>query len=121
MNLVVFKTNATSKSRIDYWLGSDILSSYATKYSISGAPLTDHSVINLILEQNKKSSKTKENWKFNEDLLNHDDICAYIKNIIAEFRVKRMPCGIKCENLKHKLREYSITFSKNLIKKKRQK
>ncbi len=86
--LVVFKTNATSKSRIDYWLGSDILSSYATKCSISGAPLTDHSVINLILEQNKKSSKTKGYWNFNADLLNHDDFCAYIKKIIAEFKVK---------------------------------
>ncbi len=92
-----FKTNATSKSRIDYWLGSDILSSYATKCSILGSPLTDHSVINLILEQNKKSSKTKGYWKCNTDLLNHDDFCAYIKNIIAEFKVKRMPSGIKWE------------------------
>ncbi len=113
-----FKPNATSKSRIDYWLGSDILSSYATKCSISGAPLTDHSVINLILEQNNKSSKTKGYWKFNADLLNHNDFCAHIKKIIAEFKVKRMPSGIKWEYLKHKLREYSITFSKNLIKKK---
>ncbi len=102
-----FKPNATSKSRINYWLGSDILSSYATKCSISGAPLTDHRVINLILEQNKKSSKTKGYWKCNADLLNHDDFCAYIKTIIAELKkLKRMLCGVKWEYLKHKLREY---------------
>ncbi len=102
-----FKPNATSKSRINYWLGSDILSSYATKCSISGAPLTDHRVINLILEQNKKSSKTKGYWKCNADLLNHDDFCAYIKTIIAELKkFKRMLCGVKWEYLKHKLREY---------------
>ncbi len=84
-------------------------------------PLTDHSVINLILEQNKKSSNTKSYWKFNADLLNHNDFCAYIyKKNIAEFKVKRM-LRIKWEYLKHKLREYSITFSKNLIKKKREK
>ncbi len=108
-----FKPNATQ--RIDYWLGSDILSSYATKCSISDASLTDHSVINLILEQNKTSYKTKGYWRCNADLLNHDDFCAYIKKIIAEFKVKRMPSGIKWEYLKHKLREYLITFSKNLI------
>ncbi len=43
-----------------------------------------------------------------------------IKKIIAAFIVKRMPSGIKWEYLKHQLREYSITFRKNLIKKKRQ-
>lgn len=32
-----------------------------------------------------------------------------------------MPSGTKWEYLKHKLREYSITFSKILIKKKREK
>ncbi len=51
-------------------------------------PVTDHSVINLILEQNKTSSKIKGYWKLNADLLNHDDSCAYLKKIIAEFKVK---------------------------------
>ncbi len=69
-------------------------------------PVTDHSVINLILEQNKTSSKIKGYWKLNADLLNHDDSCAYLKKIIAEFKVKRMPCGIKWKYLKRKLREY---------------
>ncbi len=76
--LFMVQTKCTSKSRIDYWLGSDIPSRYANKCSISGAPLTDHSVINLILEQNKKSYKTKGYWKLNADLLNHDDFwCMY--------------------------------------------
>ncbi len=39
-----------------------------------------------------------------------------LTKIIADFKVKRMPSGIEWEYLKHKLREYSITFSKNLIK-----
>lgn len=48
--------------------------------------------------------------------------CVHIlEKIIAEFKVKKMPSGTKWEYLKHKLREYSITFSKILIKKKRQK
>lgn len=116
-----FKPNATSKSRIDYWLGSESLSSNATKCNISGAPLTDHCVINLILEQRNKPCNTRGYWKFNADLLNHTDFCTYIKKIIAEFKVKKMPSGIKWEYLKHKLREYSMTFSKNLMKKKRKK
>lgn len=62
-----------------------------------------------------KSSKTKGYWKFNADLLNHD-FCAYIKKI-AEFKVKRMQSGIKWEYLKHKLSQYSITFSNTVANK----
>lgn len=66
-----FKPNATSMSRFDYWLSSDTLSNHVTKCSISGAPLTDHCMINLALEQKDKFGITKGYWKFNADLLNH--------------------------------------------------
>ncbi len=32
------ETKTSSDVRVDYWLGSDIVSSYATKCSISGPP-----------------------------------------------------------------------------------
>jgi len=102
-----FKPNGTSRSRIDYWLGSDTLSSHATKCNISGAPLTDHCVINLILEQRNKSCNTSGYCKFNADLLNHIDFCT-LKKGIAELIVKKMPSGIKWEYLKTKINYENI-------------
>lgn len=64
-----FRPNASSKSRIDYWLISDNWLHFVNDCSISPAPLTDHRAIILVLKPKCKISHSKGYWKFNSDLL----------------------------------------------------
>lgn len=68
------RPNATSKSRIDYWLISDNLILFVKDCAISAAPLTDHCAISLFLKPNHNTSRMKGYWKFNADLLMRDSV-----------------------------------------------
>lgn len=49
------KPNANARSRIDYWLGTEAVSKYVCKCTISSAPLTDHCLIDLNLKPKEDS------------------------------------------------------------------
>lgn len=113
-----FKANGTSKSRIDYWLTSSNLTDFIKDISISAAPLTDHCCISISFYLAKRESHNKGYWKFNADLLKHTNFCSQIKSIINDVASNKDLISFisKWEYLKHKIREFSIQFSKSLSK-----
>lgn len=117
-----FKPNGESKSRIDYWMVSDNILKYVSKSSISKAPLTDHCFIDLVLEPSTKQTRNKSYWKFNAFLLQNEEFCNKIRELIRDIEINNSFVGniSKWEYLKFKIREFSIVFSKKLIKEKRE-
>lgn len=116
-----FKPNGECKSRIDSWLGSNIVLNSASQSKISKAPLTDHCFIDLILESTRKEIRNKGYWKFNARLLQNEEYCAKIRELLKENDHNssfESHVG-KWEFIKFKIRHFSIQFSKELIKKKR--
>lgn len=113
-----FKPNGISKSRIDYWLTSPGLTEFIKDISISSAPLTDHCCISLSFCSNKRESRNKGYWKLSSDLLEHSEFCSQIRAMInrAKLDKEHLSFTSKWEYLKHKIREFSIHFSKNLSK-----
>lgn len=112
------KPNASCKSRIDYWLSNNDILNLVSDCSISSAPLTDHCLINLKLESKTIKNNNKDYWKFNADLLNNEEFCDDIRNLILEVKNNLLidsNCS-KSKYLKFKIREFSIKFSKNLSK-----
>jgi len=117
-----FKPNGESKSRIDYWMVSDNILKYASKSAISKAPLMDHCFIDLVLQPTTKHFRNKGYWKFNAFLLQNEEFCNKIKALIRDIEINNsFDSNInKWEFLKFKIREFSIGFSKKLIKEKRE-
>ncbi len=113
------RPNATSKSRIDYWLISDNLMLFVKDCAISAAPLTDHCAISQLFKPNHNTSRIKGYWKCNSDLLNNERFCNKVKDLIlnsSNFNSNKA----RWEFLKLKIREFSINYSKILAKVKRQ-
>ena len=80
--------------------------------------MTDHCCIFISFYPGKRESRNKGYWKFNADLLKHETFCSQIKSIINEVASHKdlISSLSKWEYLKHKIREFSIQFSKNLSK-----
>ncbi len=116
------RPNATSKSRIDFWLISDNLMLFVKDCAISAAPLTDHCAISLLFKSNNNTSRNKGYWKCNSDLLNNERFCNKVKDLILEIKNSSNFNSNKArwEFLKFKIREFSINYSKILAKVKRQ-
>lgn len=117
-----FRPNASSKSRIDFWLTSDNIVQFVKDCSISPAPLTDHCAISLAVSPNCKRSRNKGYWKFNSELLNNEDFCGKVKDLIKniadsnDFSSHRA----RWEFLKFKICKLSINYSKILAKVRKQ-
>lgn len=80
------RPNASSMSRIDYWLIADNLFLFVKDCAISAAPLTDHCAISLLVKPNSNTSRNKGYWKFNSDLLNNKRFCDKVKDLILEIK-----------------------------------
>lgn len=113
-----FKPNGTSKSRIDYWLTSPNIMNFIKDTSISAAPLTDHCCISISFHSGEQKSRSKGYWKFNADLLKHENFCSQIRSIVKDVSSSKDIASFvsKWEYLKHQIRDFSIQFSKNLSK-----
>lgn len=57
------------QSRLDFFLISDLLSTYATEADIKSGYRTDHSMITLTLTLGKLETRNKLLWKFHNSLL----------------------------------------------------
>lgn len=117
-----FKPNGSSMSRLDFWLVSNDILNYSTGSSISKAPLTDHCFIDLFLEPTVKKPMNKGFWKFNANLLHNEDYCSKIREIIrAHENNETIDNDIsRWEFFKFKVREFTIRFSKEVIRKKKE-
>lgn len=114
-----FKPNGASKSRIDFWLGSDRVLNQTSKALISNAPLSDHCFIELNFEPEIRKVNKKSYWKFNAKLLQNEDYCNIVRRIIKDILANVSIVGYinKWEFIKFKIREFSIQFSKDQIRK----
>ena len=117
-----FKPNGGNKFRIDYWLVSDDILRCTSYTKISKAPLSDHCFIDLVLEPKMKEVRNKGYWKFNARLLQNEEYCNEIRDIIKENKNNdsiENNMG-RWEFTKFKIRQFTIQFCKEFNKKKRE-
>ncbi len=82
-----FKSDLSQKSRIDFWLISDLLAPSLYSSNISPAPLTDHAGTDLIPSNAKSSTKRIPGyWKLNSSFLLCPSCCSGIKEIVSNFQ-----------------------------------
>lgn len=82
---------------------------------ISKAPLSDHCYIDLKLGARVENNRRKGYWKFNATLLENEDYCNMVREIIRVIENDNSFADInKWEFLKFKIRTATISFSKKL-------
>lgn len=113
-----FSPNSNLKSRVDYWLIANHLLCYDINSDISAAPLTDHSIISLQVKPRNRSTYPHKYWKFNSSLIKNADYCRKIKLLIQEIiNNEELTTPVKkWEFLKYKIRQLTISFSKQIKK-----
>ena len=108
------------QSRIDYILATKSLSDKITKNKIRVAPVPDHRALEVTIKI-ATTTRGPSYWKLNADLLNNDNFCKDIENIIEEtpqkYRDKPLTKGQVWDLIKIKIKEcgikYGIERSKN--------
>ena len=94
------------QSRLDFFLISDLLSTYATEADIKSGYRTDHSMITLTLTLGKLETRNKLLWKFNNSLLKDklfaNEINDVIRTVIEEYAAlpysrEQLPFIPKCD------------------------
>ncbi|WP_419612192.1 hypothetical protein, partial [Thiolapillus sp.] len=79
------------QSRLDFFLISDLLSTYVTDVDIEAGYRTDHSMITITLTFGKLEYRNRLLWKFNNSLLKDktfvNEINDVIKTVIEEYAV----------------------------------
>lgn len=115
------KPNGQSRSCIDYWLVSAAVLECVKETEIANCPLSDHCVVNLKLQKLNKCYKPNNYWKFNANLLTNLELCQFIKELILNISNDNSIVTpiLKREYLKYSIRKYSIKFSKDLNRKRR--
>lgn len=114
-----FKPDASAKSRLDYWLITDNILNQISNCEILPAPLTDHCCVELNVSPLPLTYKNNGYWKFNSRLLLHSDFCQGIESLIQNVIEDESLVSFtqKWEFLKYKIRQYSISYGKQLKKK----
>ena len=94
------------QSRLDFFLISDLLSTYVTEADIKPGYRTDHSMITLTLTLGKLETRNKLLWKFNNSLLKDklfaNEINDVIRTVIEEYAAlpysrEQLPFIQKCD------------------------
>ena len=88
------------QSRLDFFLISDLLSTYVTEADIKSGYRTDHSMITLTLTLGKLETRNKLLWKFNNSLLKDklfsNEINDVIRTVTEEY-AEQLPFIPKCD------------------------
>ena len=112
--------------RLDYIFISNNIQEYFKKVSILPSFCSDHSPISCILESSSKIQLGKNFWKFNSSLINDEKYVTQMKQHISEVKSQFNPAfgnkaHVQWEFLKYEIRKFTIEFSKNKAKLKREK
>ena len=112
--------------RLDYIFISNNIQEYFKKVSILPSFCSDHSPISCILESSSKIQLGKNFWKFNSSLINDEKYLTQMKQHISEVKSQFNPAfpskaHVQWEFLKYEIRKFTIEFSKNKAKLKREK
>ena len=99
--------------RQDFFLISKELSSDTHACNIINAPETDHSAVTLHLKtEDLLQPKAPGFWKFNNSLLDDEDFISAIRESLQDL-------GLKWDLIKMEIRGFTIKYSKNKAKNKR--
>ena len=82
--------NITIYRRLDYFLISDELQSYAEQVNIIPTPSTDHSAVTLRIKSLPGVKNGPSFWKFNNSLINDNNYIRETKNVINNCKVKNI-------------------------------
>ena len=82
--------NITIYRRLDYFLISDELQSYAEQVDIIPTPSTDHSAVTLRIKSLPGVKNGPSFWKFNNSLINDNNYIRETKNVINNCKVKNI-------------------------------
>ena len=110
------RTNPIQKSRIDFFLTSDLLFDAICKTDIIPSIGTDHSAIIIEFKQSQQFQRGKGYWKFNSSLVNDESYVKSLKENIENWRSEIEEVNdsrLKWEYLKYKIRDFTIIFSKS--------
>jgi exonuclease III len=110
--------NPLIQRRLDYFFISDFAQSFVSSALICNAISTDHSMIKLVISHTGNCPKGPSHWRLNTSLLNDEDYVNHIKNNLAIWE-KEHPGNnpkLQWEYIKHKIREFSIKYSKTKAK-----
>ena len=116
--------NPLVQRRLDYFLISDRIQSSVSKVYIKPAIATDHSAIFLEIEINydHKGKFGPSHWRLNLSLLEDPNYIELINKLITNIidQHREQDSRTTWEFLKYKIRQSSITFSKDKIRKSRE-
>ena len=114
--------NPLVQRRLDYFLISDRIQSSVSKVYIKPAIATDHSAIFLEINYDHKGKFGPSHWRLNLSLLEDPNYIELINKLITNIidQYKEQDSRTTWEFLKYKIRQSSITFSKDKIRKSRE-
>ncbi|KAL9967730.1 hypothetical protein ACROYT_G026020 [Oculina patagonica] len=102
--------------RLDYWLISDSLQDDIDSSDIITSIKSDHSAITLSLNGLDDNRRGPSFWKFNSSLVNDLEYCKLLKieyeNWLNEFK-EVQDRRVLWDLIKYKIRQLTITYSKN--------
>ena len=109
--------------RLDYILISNTLPEFVTMTEILTLISTSHSPVLFCLSKEKNTIRVKGFWKFNSSLTKDQNYIIEIKKLILNFSSKNeslFNCQLKWELLKYVVRKFTIKYTKNVAKEKKQ-
>ena len=103
--------------RLDYFLISSSLLDYVKDSTIISSVRSDHSGIFLSFHNIDSNERGKGYWKFNSKLLLDEDYTKNLKEKMQEWKLEPVNNSkLKWEYIKHKIRLFSIDYSKKKTK-----
>ena len=110
--------------RLDFWLTNNSLQDDIDNTNIAIAIKTDHSTITLEINILSEQKRGPSFWKFSNSLLNDDKFIGQINNKLPEWLEEVSEVSdirVRWDWLKYKIRQYTIKYSKNVARIKREK
>ena len=103
--------------RLDYFLISSVLLDFVKDSSIISSVRSDHSGVFLSFHNIDSNVRGKRYWKFNSKLLSDENYTKKLKAKIQEWKSETINSKkLKWEYMKHKIRLFSIEYSKEKTK-----
>ena len=117
------RSHTRVQRRLDYFLISSSLQEKVEKASILLSQSSDHSPVFLNFSSNISFSQGRDYWKFNARLLQISDFCLKLIDEIENIKTECINSDpqTRWEMIKYKIRCFSIDYSKNLSKERREK
>lgn len=114
----------SKKVRLDFFFVSNELQPFVKMCDIIPAPSMDHSAITIEFKSFQEDKRGPSFWKFNNSLLENEDYTSALAEKMALYKNELnenliINPQLRWELLKHEIRKYTISFSKQLARNQR--